>query len=105
MEEKEKNWESFLGLCLEQPTGYIVLILNEMPKTEGKTGLGRKPKVLVGYVSTEAYRDVKYTVRYFLFLKWGTGNEYRYNLKDADSSESFGIHKPTQRERIDRKGK
>lgn len=57
--KKKERIESFLGFCLEQLTGYIVLISNEIPKTEGRAGLGRKPKVLIVHVNTEAYNDDK----------------------------------------------
>lgn len=47
LEGKEENWESFIGLCLEQLTGYTVVLFNEMEKTKGEAGFRRKTEVLI----------------------------------------------------------
>lgn len=52
-----------------------MLMFNETQKTEGRTHLGRKLKVIAGCVNIEAYEDVQFTVRYIYLLKWGAGND------------------------------
>lgn len=96
LEGKEENWESFLSLCLEQLTGYIVVAFNEVEKTMEKQVSGEKQKFPLSVLK----RSQIYSKIFFLF--WGTVKALTWNRVSEGDIDSCRIHKPTQRESTDR---
>lgn len=96
LEGKEENWESFLGLFLEQLTGYIVVPFNEAEKTMEKQVSGEKQKFPLSVLK----RCQIYSEIFLLF--WGVVNTLTGNTVFEGDIDSYRIHKPTQRESTER---